>query len=73
MGKFQKERKITWQVRYSAQAQALIGMLKDIDLDDLEDWVLNRSSYSMIGDAHILAYIHEKSKICPETSPTQQP
>jgi hypothetical protein len=74
MGNLNKERKVMWNVRYSQQAQALLAMLKnDLDLTELEDWVLNGSDFGMIGDAHILAYIHEKNKICLEILPIHQP
>jgi len=74
MGNLNKERKVLWNVRYSQQAQALLAMLKnDLNLTELEDWVLNGSNFGMIGDAHILAYIHEKNKICPEILPIHQP
>ena len=74
MGNLSKERKVMWNVRYSQQAQALLAMLKnDLDLTELEDWVLNGSDFGMIGDAHILAYIHQKNKICLEILPIHQP
>lgn len=55
-----KAKKITVDVRYSSQAQAVAAHIKDFDESDFLNWFFNQSPYTQVGSTHLTHYLAEK-------------